>query len=590
VQNRSAIGKVGLLIFCWVLSFAAMSLSLTEPGSFSFWMRVFVPVMLIFGYLSLWKIPRVFCRWQLWAAAVFFAAVVTLGASFDAAGSAALIAAHKGKALFYFLGRVPAFYMGMALVWEAMKNGRLWNRRYPAWVFAALIFACWLPYLVTVWPGTVSNDSITQLTEIYGSKPLSNGNPLFQTGLIWLCGAIGQGVFRSANAAIALYALLQGLLMAWLLGYTVSRMAGGGAPMWLMLLALGFYAICPVFPLFAFCVGKDTNFAMAVLWLSLIVWRMVSAGSPTTRGTVFLCVCAVLCVLLRNAGAGLVVVTLTALLVWSLVRRNQIWRSALYALTCAALALFILYAALIPALSAEESPETEMLSVPLQQVARVVTNEELPDEYFSTVNAVLPVDELKAAYNGQLSDPVKDLWREDATKAEKRTFFKAWAKLSFTHPGTYLSALFHNSYGYVMPGFVSQIKPTFLLGAEGDTDELDGKFDFTVNPHAESMKTVLKRLLQYAPFRILAAPGLYGWAALFALAVVMKAKQWRMLLYMLPGLLTLAGCFVSPVNGYFRYAMPVYFAAPVLLCAATLAIRKPERSSNDEITDRAALL
>ena len=590
MQNRSAIGKVGLLILCWVLSFAAMSISLSDTGSFSFWMRVFIPAMLIFGYLFLWRIPRVFCRWQLWAAAAVFAAVATLGASFGDTGSAALLTAHKGKALFYFLGRVPAFYMGMALIWEAMKNGRLWSRRYPAWAFAAVIFACWLPYLFTVWPGTVSNDSITQLTEIYGGKPLSNGNPLFQTGLIWLCGAIGQGLFRSADAAVALYTLSQGLLMAWLLGYTVSRMVRGGAPLWLSLLALGFYALCPVFPLFAFCVGKDTNFAMAALWLSLIVWRIAATENATARDTAFLCVSAVLCVLLRNAGAGLAAVTLAALLVWSLVRRNPVWHSALYALACAASALFILYAALIPALAAQESPETETLSVPLQQVARVVTNEELPGEYFGAVNAVLPVDKLKAAYNGELSDPVKDLWNRDATKAQKRAFFKAWAKLSLTHPGTYLSAFFHNSYGYVMPGFVSRIKPTFLLGAEGDTDGLAGAFAFTVNPRAESMKAVLNRLLTYAPFRILSAPGLYGWAALFALAVVLAAKQWRMLLCMLPALLTLAGCFFSPVNGYFRYAMPIYFAAPLLLCAAALAIRKTERSSNDEITDRAALL
>ena len=590
MHDRSAIGKVGLLIFCWVLSFAAMSLSLTETGYFSFWMRVFVPVMLIFGYLFLWKIPRVFCRWQLWAAAVFFAAVVTLGASFDHTGSIELITGQKWKALVYFLGRVPAFYMGMALVWEAMKNGKLWIKPCPVWAYAAVIFLCWLPYLVTVWPGTVSNDSITQLTEIYGSKPLSNGNPLLQTGLIWLCAVIGQGIFRSADTAVALYVLSQGLLMAWLLGVTVSMMIRGGAPKWLSLLALGFYAICPIFPLFAFCVGKDTNFAMATLWLSLIIWRMVSNEKPTRRETIFLSVSAVLCVLLRNAGAGLVAVTLAALLIWSLVRRNQIWRSVLYALTCTAAALFILYAALIPALSAEDSPETEMLSVPLQQVARVVTNEALPEEYADTVNAVLPVDQLKAAYNGQLSDPVKDLWNADATAAEKRDFFKAWASLAAQFPETYFSAFFHNSYGYVMPGFVSKIKPTFLLGAEDDTDELTGKFDFTVNPNAERMKIVLKRLLTYAPFRILAAPGLYGWIALFGLAVVLAARKWRLLLYMLPALLTLAGCFFSPVNGYFRYAMPIYFAAPVLLYAAAQAIRNTERSTEYEATDRAALL
>jgi hypothetical protein len=132
VDKRRRIGKAGLLMFCWALSLAAMSLSLAGSGRFSFWMRVFVPVMLIFGYLFLWQIPRVLMRWQLWAAAVLFAAAVTLGASFEHAGSVQLLAEHKGKALIYFLGRVPAFMMGMALFWEAAKRGKTLTRGLPA--------------------------------------------------------------------------------------------------------------------------------------------------------------------------------------------------------------------------------------------------------------------------------------------------------------------------------------------------------------------------------------------------------------------------------------------------------------------------
>ena len=576
MHNRRATGKAVLLVLCWVLSLAAVSIQLADTSYFSFFMRVFVPVMLIFGYLFLWKIPRVFLRWQLWLAAVFFAAVVTLGTSFDHAGSTALVTQQKGKALFFFLGRVPAFYMGMVLVWEAMKRGKSLQKRMPFWAYALFILACWTPYLTAVWPGTVSNDSITELFELFGVKSLSNGNPLFQTGLIGLSVLIGQNALGSADAAVALYVAAQGLLMALLLGYAVFLTAEGGAPRWLVLSSLAFYALCPVFPLFAWCVGKDTNFAMAVLWLALTVWKLIRSGKPTVWDTVSLCAGAVLCVLLRNAGVGLAAGTLGAVLVWSLIRKNNLWRGPLYALTCGAAALFILQAALIPFLRAEKSPETEILSAPLQQVARVVTNESLPAEYVAAVDAVLPVDQLKAAYNGELSDPVKNLWRTSATQEQKRDFFAAWLRLGIRRPATYFSAFFHNSYGYLMPGFVSTIKPTFLLGAEGTTTPLKGRFDFSVNPRAEALKTVLKRLLTYAPFRIVSAPGLYGWITLFAFVALLAARKWRMLLMALPALLTLLGCLFSPVNGYFRYAMPVYFCAVPLLAAAALAIRQSD--------------
>ena len=76
----------------------------------------------------------------------------------------------------------------------ARREGR------PAWLYAALLLACWLPYLAAVWPGTVSNDSITQLAEIFGRKALSNGNPLFQTGLVWLAVQAGQTLVRLQDA------------------------------------------------------------------------------------------------------------------------------------------------------------------------------------------------------------------------------------------------------------------------------------------------------------------------------------------------------------------------------------------------------
>jgi len=233
VQNRRAAGKTGLVILCWLLSWASMNVSLAEDGFFSFFLQAAMPIAMLFGYLALRRIPCAFCKRPLWILAAFFAAIVTLGASFDAVGSAALVTGQKGKALLYFAGRVPAFYMGMALLVEALKSRKLFRKKLPTWAYALAIFVCWLPYLFAVWPGTVSNDSITQLMEIFGIKMLSNGNPLFQTGILYVFVQLGQGVFRSADAAVAMYVIVQGLLMAWLLGYTVNLAVKRGAPAWL---------------------------------------------------------------------------------------------------------------------------------------------------------------------------------------------------------------------------------------------------------------------------------------------------------------------------------------------------------------------
>ena len=671
-----------LFALLWGLSLVALCVSLTvalpaadAQGTVA-WSRtvygteawLLAAVALGLGYRQLGKLRRAFASPRFWLLALLVSGVATLGESFAQVGTAALVSSQPVKALLYFAGRVPLYYMGMVLLvavlekqepnfarysaqtlfplpaqgvpmtnhsaddrvppWVAPETmapgigttalgglaqtsgrytpvsgaptapgeyrrnvtavahadavprpvagqGSTSNARagLPTWGYLVLLLLCWLPYLLAVWPGTVSNDSITQLAEIVGRKPLSNGNPIFQTGLVWLAASVGQGLFHTADAAVALYVCVQAVLMAWLFAYTLRRLTESRVPGWLLWLSTAFFALNPVFPVFAFCMGKDTTFAMAVLWFTLMVWRVTESKWPPFRTVVGLCLSAALVALLRNAGIALVGITLLALLGWAFAHGLRQWRAPLLALvtliaTVATLTLFVL-----PQLAAEPMPETENWSVPLQQVARVVASDTVTQEERAAIDAVMPIDEIQPAYNGELSDPVKALWRDGVTAEQKAGFWTVWVKLGLKHPATYLSATFHNSYGYLLPGYVSTTKPTFLLGKEGHTSLVDGLFDFTVNPLAEPLKAILRDGFAYAPFRLVTAPGLYGVLALFALAGVMACRKRALAISLLPALITLAGCLLSAVNGYYRYAMPLYFLAPVMLALVTQAAR-----------------
>jgi len=179
---------------------------------------------------------------------------------------------------------------------------------------------------------------------------------------------------------------------------------------------------------------------------------------------------------------------------------------------------------------------------------------------------VLPVDELKAAYNGELSDPVKDLWYADATEEQKAAFWPTWLSVLRSNPMTCVSATFHNTYGYLYPGYVSTIKPTLIIGNHSSrTANVAGYFDYTVNPLSARLKAFTEALNTNALYRIVISPGLYGWLTLLAAAWLMRGRDRRGLLCAVPALFTLAGCMLSAVNGYFRYAMPLYLSAPLLI-------------------------
>ena len=524
------------------------------------------------------------------ALAALLAGVVTLGASFAQTGTAQLVTSRKLEALLWFLGRTALYAALMHLVKLALARGRRLDadsrlsrmscRAFTCAAAGALLL-CWLPYAVMIWPGTVSNDSVTQLLQIFGLSPLSNGNPVLQTGLIWLC--VNACKPLGADAAIALYCATQTLFMALLMGYTLWRLSRMNAPRALLALAFAFYALCPVFPTFALCVGKDANFAMATLFLALMTLSALETPREkpmSVKATVGLLVASVATAFLRNAGLYLALMMLALLLVRALARKSPQWKAPALCAGVVGCLWLTLHLLVLPGLGMDESPETEELSLPLQQVARVVVSqpEALDDAQRAAIDAVLPLEGIKSAYNGELSDRVKDLWRADATAEQKKAFFSTWLSLVKSCPATCFSATFHNVFGYLCPGYLfTALKPTFLLGDEYGASGLEGRFDFTVNPRAERLEAKLKTLEQNPIFRLWIAPGLYGCLALFALTIALRNRGSGSALALLPALFTLLGCLLSAVNAYMRYAMPLYIAAPFALALAARALSEDGR-------------
>ena len=535
------------------------------------------------GLFGLWMLYR---RWfalknpfrprRLWVLSALFAAVMTLGQSFASFGTAEWVSGHKLMALLFLSGRIPLYFalMRLLLHWLSQKNFRP-ARSLSGWKIGALLYVCWLPWYVCLFPGTVSNDSVSQLMSIFGLVPLTNANPICQTGLVALFRRIGEALGGGADLAVALYCMLQSVLMAWLLGSLIREMIQSAAPRWLVCISFLFYALCPIFPVFAFCVGKDTNFAMAVLFLALEAWRAVHTERRSPLRIACLSIAAVCCVLLRNPGIYLALLTLALLLVWGL--RHKRWHAPLCGLVCAGAVFAALHLAILPLFDIAPMPETEEYSIPLQQVARVAASDALTPEQAAAVDGVIPVAELKAAYNGELSDPVKDLWRRDATPEAKAAFWKMWPRIVMDHPMTCISATFHNTYGYLYPGYVSTIKPTLIMGNHSTrTANVGDLFPYTVNPLSEPLKAFTDELNENPLWRILISPGLYGWITLFAAFVLCRRNSRALLICAVPALFTLAGCMLSAVNGYFRYAMPLYLSAPLLLWLAAQSLRKTE--------------
>lgn len=95
--------------------------------------------------------------------------------------------------------------------------------RIPALAVYALIFAAWLPMLLSCYPGNLSGDSYSSINQAM-TQIRSTAHPVLFTLLVRLCLKTGLSMFGNMNAAIAVFSVVQMLLLDGILTYSVMWM------------------------------------------------------------------------------------------------------------------------------------------------------------------------------------------------------------------------------------------------------------------------------------------------------------------------------------------------------------------------------
>ena len=119
---------------------------------------------------------------------------------------------------------------------------------------------------------------------------------------------------------------------------------------------------------------------------------------------------------------------------------------------------FMINSVLILALHAKNEENQEILTVPIQQLARTYkfNPEAFDPEDVAALHAVLP-EEALVLYNPKLSDPVKVHFRNNVYAANKTRYAKLWLKIGLRKPLSYINAWLMNSYGFWYPDTVIDV-------------------------------------------------------------------------------------------------------------------------------------
>ncbi|MDE7277492.1 MAG: hypothetical protein K2N98_11680 [Lachnospiraceae bacterium] len=318
------------------------------------------------------------------------------------------------------------------------------------------LLLCWLPVLLAVYPGFFVYDAQDEYLQV-ASRNFTTHHPLVHVLMLGGIICAVHKVTDSYNLGIACYMLVQMCIVAggftFLLAYLRKKKVGKT----LRFLSLFYFAFFPVVVMFTLCSAKDTIFTVALLMLLVCMLEMGIAEEWffTSRvGMAFFVLSALTMLLFRKNGIYAFAVMIPVLLFY---HKKYLKKMGLL-LAAVVVSYFLINGGLAAVLHAQDTENQEILTVPIQQLARTYkfNREIFTEDEIASLHEILP-EEALVLYNPKLSDPVKYRFQNEAYDADKWKYAELWVKIGLKKPLSYINAWLVNSYGFWYPDTIIDV-------------------------------------------------------------------------------------------------------------------------------------
>ncbi len=489
---------------------------------------------------------------------------------------------------------------------------RLFNHKHLFWfVFAAeLLFM--VPVYLSYFPGICAYDFSIQIGQV-STGEYNEHHPLLHTCLIGFFSKLGTAVFHDASKGIALMAAIQMIALAAVLAYGLIILARTMRKPWPCLI----YTILIIGSPFQWYLGisitKDVPFA---IFFFLTVLEMVQICREERTRLRFgfkdaICLISLVATQLFRTNAPYVVIAFAGILLLlfscTIIHKNnkndtlndvsgnrsnrKVLFLRLFLITVLSVLLSIgLSKGLSAATGAVQADRREMLSVPEQQIARVMLyhRDEIPEDRVAFVERIIWKPGL-LAYRPEISDPVKKHTITYEIKANAKQFVKMYVDFWIMYPGDMLNAILALDAGYLNPldethAWINNPSHKEGLGLGYIQTHFDSPANDSFGVYETPILTTLKpiydqlassNILQRIPVvKLLFVPGIYLWGYLLLLATfAFRKKESNAFLILLP-LLYLGTILLGPTV-QLRY---IYGVMLLFLFLACLLIQEDPRN------------
>ncbi len=462
------------------------------------------------------------------------------------------------------------------------------QRKHPLRFFFitfGIIVAVDLVYLLLyTYPGVVSVDSINQLTQVFTDN-YSNHHPFWHTINLKIIIEIGLALFGNINAAVALYSVCTVLFMAGAFAYAMVTLYEAGVPKKALMIIYAVFAFMPYNVAYSVNMWKDVGFAGVSLFLVVTLYRIFKNIGKYSFINYAMLVCSGLAFSLWRSNGKLAF--LAALVIFVLVlRKKHVKLTAIMAVVFVVCTL--LQGPLLAAVDIKQTQYCERLSIPMQQIARVITAGcELTQEEEEQLSKIMDVEKIPTLYKEYISDPVKDNVTRVGDKyiqENKLECLKLWVKLGLKYPQYYAAAFVEQTKGYWNGGYDYLVYSTIVTENElGITEAKDSR----IATMAANMYFWAFDKQEFA--QPLSSIGLHVWILAAVFVVTFLQRRRAEMLITLPILFMVATLVIAtPVFCEFRYSYGVFTTLPFILGVTLFNIRKntiPETEKIQEVTE-----
>ncbi|MBO0431816.1 DUF6020 family protein [Enterococcus sp. DIV0660C] len=421
--------------------------------------------------------------------------------------------------------------------------------------FTLLLLICWSPYALTLYPGVVLPDSLSSVAQAMGDQPINNHHPVLFTLIVKFF--VHDLPTKSINHGVFLFSIIQSILLATTISYSLCWLLKKKVNKFVILLATSYFALAPVFPIYALNMQKDILFSIACLLFSLTLFDFIVESKVNFTRKLVIILFALLTTYLRNNGLYVVVGTGIIALVISL-KNRQI--KAISQVIAGYLLLTVLVIQPLMTRYAVPTASAERLGVPMQQITRaIVMDGDLAKDDLALMDKILPLQDYEA-YTPSLADSIK--WHKNFNNTfldeHNKEFLLLWGRNLPKNLSIYTDAYILETFGFWVPG----VKNNY------------GFLDTRVNTNNYGITQInlIERFMgissttKLIDARNFLGSGTLLWLLIFSVFLLLSQKKYRFLLLLSPGILVFLTIMIAtPVAFSLRYVFILALGLPIYL-------------------------